>query len=207
MVSWPDICKPRDQGGLGIVCSKRMNIALLSRWLWRISQGQGGLWLDIIRAKYLRGQPLAFCQRSGGSQFWQSIIQLLPVLRIGTPISVGSGSATLFWFDRWAGDSPFAARFPDLFSIAVDPTISVERALIDLGRLTFRRPFGPSESAAWRELLDCIALHEPAVDSGPDQVRWRLEPSGQFSTKSLYQAIAPSIAPPPSRRFGPSVCL
>ena len=103
----------------------------------------------------------------------------------------------MFWFDHWAGDSPFAARFPDLFSIAVDPTISVERALIDLGRLTFRRPFGPSESAAWRELLDCIALHEPAVDSGPDQVRWRLEPSGQFSTKSLYQAIAPSIAPPP----------
>uniref|UniRef100_A0A453S4D7 Uncharacterized protein n=1 Tax=Aegilops tauschii subsp. strangulata TaxID=200361 RepID=A0A453S4D7_AEGTS len=34
-------------------------------------------------------------------------------------------SATLFWFDRWAGDSPFTARFPDLFSIAVDPRISV----------------------------------------------------------------------------------
>ena len=31
MVSWPDICKPREQGGLGIMCSKRMNIALLSR--------------------------------------------------------------------------------------------------------------------------------------------------------------------------------
>ena len=67
MVSWPDICKPREKGGLGIMCSKRMNIALLSRWLWRISQGHGGLWLDIIRNKYLRGQPLAFCQRSGGS--------------------------------------------------------------------------------------------------------------------------------------------
>ena len=55
MASWPDICKPRDQGSLGIMSSKRMNIALLTRWLWRIANGDGGLWLDIIRNKYLRG--------------------------------------------------------------------------------------------------------------------------------------------------------
>ena len=119
------------------------------------------------------------------------------MLRIGTSISVGSGLSTLFWFDRWADDSPFAARFPTLFSIAVNPMISVDRALLDLGRLAFRRPFGPAESAAWRELLDCVALHEPLVDGDQDLVRWHLEPSGQFSTKSLYLAIAPSSAPLP----------
>ncbi|XP_073360938.1 uncharacterized protein [Aegilops tauschii subsp. strangulata] len=86
MVWWSEICKPRHQGGLGIMSSKRMNIALLTKWLWRIANGE--------------------------------VIQLLPVLRIGTSIVVGSGTATLFWFDRWAGDSPFATRFPDLFSIA-----------------------------------------------------------------------------------------
>lgn len=67
---WTDIYRPQDQGGLGIMSSKRMNIALLTRWLWPIANGAGGLWLQIIRNKYLRGQPLAFCQRSGGSQFW-----------------------------------------------------------------------------------------------------------------------------------------
>ena len=179
------------------MCSKRMNIALLSRCLWRDPQGHCGPWPDIIQNIYLRGQPLAFCQKSGGSQFWQSIVQLLPVLRIGTSISVGSGISTLFWFDRWAGDTPFAARFPDLFSISVDPVISVDRALLDLGRLAFRRPFGPLESAAWRELVNCVARHEPMVDGGPDLVRRRLEPLGQFSTKSLYLAIAPSSAPSP----------
>uniref|UniRef100_A0A453HDE3 Uncharacterized protein n=1 Tax=Aegilops tauschii subsp. strangulata TaxID=200361 RepID=A0A453HDE3_AEGTS len=45
MVSWPNICKPWEQGGLGIMCSKRMNITLLSRWLWQIAQGRGNLWL------------------------------------------------------------------------------------------------------------------------------------------------------------------
>uniref|UniRef100_A0A453BYL1 Reverse transcriptase zinc-binding domain-containing protein n=1 Tax=Aegilops tauschii subsp. strangulata TaxID=200361 RepID=A0A453BYL1_AEGTS len=115
------------------------------------------------------------------------------LLRIGTSIAVGTGSATLFWFDRWAGDLPFAARFPDLFSIAVEPRISVESALIDLGRLAFRRPFGPPEVAAWHELLDSVALHEPDLSQHhDDRMSWHLEPSGRFSTKSLYRAIAPS---------------
>uniref|UniRef100_A0A453S4S9 Reverse transcriptase zinc-binding domain-containing protein n=1 Tax=Aegilops tauschii subsp. strangulata TaxID=200361 RepID=A0A453S4S9_AEGTS len=55
MVRWSEICKPRDQGGLGIMSSKRMNIALLTRWLWRIANGEGGPWLRLIQQKYLRG--------------------------------------------------------------------------------------------------------------------------------------------------------
>ena len=66
-------------------------------------------------------------------------------------------------------------------------------ALIELGQLAFRRPFGPAEIEDWQELLDCIALHEPELSTDDDRARWRLEPSGQFSTKSLYLAIAPSL--------------
>ena len=72
MVKWPEICKPKDQGARGH-SSKQMNITLMSKWHRRIETGDGGLWLDIIRAKYLRGQLPAFAPRAGGSQFWQSI--------------------------------------------------------------------------------------------------------------------------------------
>ncbi|KAE8773890.1 putative TdLSC37 protein [Hordeum vulgare] len=112
-------------------------------------------------------------------------------------VSVGSVASTLFWFDCWADENPFAARFPDLFAIAVEPRISVEVALIDLGRLAFRRTFGPMEVLVWHELLDCIALHEPDVEQSFDRLSWRLEPSGSFFTKSLYQAIAPTAGPEP----------
>ena len=60
MVRWSEICKPKEQGGLIIISSKRMDIVLLSKWLWRIATGEGGLWLDIIQAKYLQGQHVAF---------------------------------------------------------------------------------------------------------------------------------------------------
>ncbi|KAE8789476.1 ABC transporter G family member 37 [Hordeum vulgare] len=179
--------------------SKRMNIALLAKWLWRIANGVGGLWLDIIKSKYLRGQPLAFCQRSilpsrfGGSQFWQSVIQLLRVLRIGSSISIGSSSATLFWFDRWS-ESVVAVRFPVLFSIAVEPRTLVEVALLDLGCVAFHRPFELPELAPRDEMLECIALHSPYADTAADRMSWCLEPSARFSARSLYRAIAPSSA-------------
>lgn len=40
---WTDIWKPKDQGGLRIMSSKRMNIALLTKWMWRITNNGGGL--------------------------------------------------------------------------------------------------------------------------------------------------------------------
>ena len=136
------------------------------------------MWLRIIQQKYLRGQPLTFCQRSGGSQFWRSIIQLLHVLRIGTSIEIGFGTATLFWFYSGLATRPLRPAFPDIFSIAVAPQISVAAALIDLEQLALRRPFGPAENPDWQELLDCIAVHEPDLTIDDDRARWRLEPSG-----------------------------
>ncbi|XP_020186512.1 uncharacterized protein [Aegilops tauschii subsp. strangulata] len=112
-------------------------------------------------------------------------------------MSMGSGASTLFWFDRWVGDRPFATRFPDLFSSTVDPGISVEVALVDLGRLAFQRPFGPMELVAWQELLECIALQSPGANQTHDRISWHLETSGCFSTKSLYQNIAASPGPEP----------
>ncbi|KAI4967022.1 hypothetical protein ZWY2020_034443 [Hordeum vulgare] len=140
---------------------------------------------------------MAFCQRSGGLHFWQSVIQLLPVLRIGNSIKVGSGTSTLFWFDRLVGGTPFAARFPNMFANTVDPWIFVEASLINLGRLAFRRPFGPPDTVAWHELLVTTTLHEPYVDQIADRTSWHLEPSHKFSMKSLYRAIAsiPALEP------------
>jgi hypothetical protein len=70
-------------------------------------------------------------------------------------------------------------------------------ALIDLGRLAFRRPFGPLEVAAWNELLECITLQPLDIDHAHDRISWHLEMMGRFSTKSLYQAIAASPGPEP----------
>jgi len=36
MVKWDNVCFPKDFGGMGVINTRRMNEALLSKWIWRI---------------------------------------------------------------------------------------------------------------------------------------------------------------------------
>jgi hypothetical protein len=53
MVDWATVCKPREFGGLGILNTKFVIIALMLKWIWKLYQNAEGLWADLIRAKYL----------------------------------------------------------------------------------------------------------------------------------------------------------
>src|SRR3954470_15592019 len=125
MVKWADVCAPKSFGGIGILDSRRFNLALMLKWVWRILRDEGGLWLQLIKAKYLRGRPLLACDRREGSQFWRAIQEIKPAIRKGLSISIGDGRDTLFWLDPWLSHLPLRHECPELFAICSDPTILV----------------------------------------------------------------------------------
>jgi hypothetical protein len=45
-------------GGLGIVDTKLMNMCLMVKWFWKLHVHEEGLWVDIIRNKYLLSNDL-----------------------------------------------------------------------------------------------------------------------------------------------------
>ncbi|KAE8799374.1 retrotransposon unclassified [Hordeum vulgare] len=187
MVKWADICLPKDRGGLGIPASRLMDVALMLRWVWQILQGDGGLWLQLIKAKYLRGRPLLACSLANGSQFWKSIESIKHEIRLGLRISVGDGSRTQFWLDPWLEGELLRFRFPRLFAICADPAVLVSAAALEDGwHVTFRRPLGPVEVLDWELLLAVIPLPTSAVS---DSISWSLSPSGEFSVSSAYLAL------------------
>ena len=51
LVDWATVCSPKESGGLGIVNTKLMNLALISKWIWKLSQNEQGVWAELIRAK------------------------------------------------------------------------------------------------------------------------------------------------------------
>ena len=172
MVKWADICLLKDRGGLGIPASRRMNVALMLRWVWRILRGDGGLWLQLIESKYLQGQPLLACSHSAGSKFWKSIQAIKDEIRLGLRFSVGNGSGTQFWLDPWLDGEPLRIRFPRLFAICDDPTIIVSAAALDEGwNIAFRRSFGPAEVREWADLREVVPL---PLSQDPDTVSWSL---------------------------------
>jgi hypothetical protein len=38
LVNWPTVCRPKEVGGLGLLNTKKMNQALLLKWIWRLYQ-------------------------------------------------------------------------------------------------------------------------------------------------------------------------
>jgi hypothetical protein len=125
MVKWADVCAPKDLGGIGIISSRHMNVALMLKWVWRILSDDGGLWLKLIKAKYLRGRPLLACDRRERSQFWRALEDIKHEIRAGLSLSIGDGRGTMFWLDPWLGDRPLSLDFPDLFAICANPSILV----------------------------------------------------------------------------------
>ncbi|KAE8776705.1 Heparanase-like protein 2 [Hordeum vulgare] len=110
-----------------------MNITLMLWLVWRILQGDGGLWLQLIEAKNLRGRPLLACSHSSGSQFWKSIKGIKADIRLGLRLLVGNGSRTQFWLDPWLDGEPLRLWFPRLFRIYDDPALLVLAATFEEG--------------------------------------------------------------------------
>jgi hypothetical protein len=45
MVDWATVCRPKEVGGLGILNTRHMNIALMLKWVWKLYHNADGLWL------------------------------------------------------------------------------------------------------------------------------------------------------------------
>ena len=75
--------------------------------------------------------------------------------------------------------------FPRLFEISDNKTGRVCDFFKNDGwTLNFRRSLSQQELVQWGELID--QLEEVQLNSDQDTVKWELEKSGIYSTKSMY---------------------
>jgi hypothetical protein len=52
LIKWSEICKPKDQGGFGVLGRRKMNLALMVKWIWRLISDDNNnlLWVRILKA-------------------------------------------------------------------------------------------------------------------------------------------------------------
>jgi hypothetical protein len=48
-VKWVDVCRSKEDGGLGIRNIRLVNIALLTKWRWRLLTSQDSLWITVLK--------------------------------------------------------------------------------------------------------------------------------------------------------------
>jgi hypothetical protein len=52
LVKWSTVCKPKDQGGLGVYDLQVKNFALLGKWLLKLLT-EDGVWQTVLKRKYV----------------------------------------------------------------------------------------------------------------------------------------------------------
>lgn len=96
---------PKKFGGLGITNSKFMNIALLVKWIWKLPQNAGGLWAELLKAKYLPNGSF-FKSSACGSPFWNGLQAVKPAfaMRANSPLEMAILSGLARLLGEWTTD-------------------------------------------------------------------------------------------------------
>ncbi|PNT72208.1 hypothetical protein BRADI_2g41335v3 [Brachypodium distachyon] len=116
----------------------------MGKWWWKLEH-DSGMWHDIIKAKYLRGQGIFYAKRRpGDSACWGDLLHLRQVYLKRRCVMIGNGRTTDFWGDTWCGHTPFCQMFPNLRAINQEIGLTVKEMYEQWWHLTFRRWLDPA---------------------------------------------------------------
>ena len=127
LAAWEMICKPKVNGGLGIIDFQKKNDALLLKHLDKFYNNADMPWVKLIRDSYYY-DVVPHAVTLSGSFWWRGIINLADSSRLITHCKLGTGYSMLFWEDLWQKET-LAKTFPRLFSFAKDKQSSVKEFL------------------------------------------------------------------------------
>jgi hypothetical protein len=76
LAKWDILCRPKDQGGLGILNLHLQNKCLLAKWLVNLLNTDG-TWQSLLRNKYLRTKTLTqVSSKPNDSHFWRGLMRI-----------------------------------------------------------------------------------------------------------------------------------
>lgn len=182
-------------GSLEVRRLKEFNLALLGMWCWRMLVDRSGFWYRVLVARYgeVGGRLEVGRIRDGGGDigggwFAECVSKKL-----------GNGSDTLFWYDKWLGSVSFCERFPRLFDLSENKSITVA----GLFSLSVERG---GEASEWRrrlwaweeeELEECRTLLTDVSfqDFVSDRWVWLPDPVEGYTVRGSYPMLTTRDVP------------
>ncbi|XP_020867739.1 uncharacterized protein LOC110224809 isoform X1 [Arabidopsis lyrata subsp. lyrata] len=110
-VSWNQMTKLKQHGGMGFRDLFKFNIALLAKQSWRILKEPHSLLSRVIKAKYYSKSNLMNAKIGHRpSHAWRSIYQGTQLIKQGLRWRIGDGATVEIWSDQWLDTPPRPAR-------------------------------------------------------------------------------------------------
>ncbi|XP_057868067.2 uncharacterized protein LOC131075253 [Cryptomeria japonica] len=206
LVKWESVCRPKQEGGLGLRSASLNGKALAAKLYWRWCTHQHQLWARILNLKYLRGvasfEVPRYPLEGGGSMIWHTLKVGAQLIKDALFWICHSGSQALFWLDSWDGHPPILSSFPHLqplsevFSAAGWDTVEHYKVAQHDGlvlRFRWKHPseWPPGGSEGDRcELSQLLASRACNSLRGTDVLAWDgSDLSGKYSVVAGYKQI------------------
>ena len=119
LAAWEPSCRPKDEGGLGIIDMKNQNITLLMKFLDNFYNHADIPWVKLTWSKLYQNTNIPPHERSPtGSFWWKDIIKLFEKFKAFAICHPNPGNSVAFWKDNWSGQI-LGNKYPHLFSYAL----------------------------------------------------------------------------------------
>ncbi|CAM0885736.1 unnamed protein product [Alopecurus aequalis] len=179
LVAWAKVCRPKSEGGLGIKSIAAKNEAMQLKLVHRLHADTDAPWP--------RWAWREVAGKSGTGHHWAHLAALQPLYRSISAVRIGDGKRTSFWLDSWLGDSPFAARWPALFSHSK----AADKTVWEVVTRGVRASLVPRLNAAglrdWAELEPLLATITLTNAADARVLNRCGEPSGALCTGAFYK--------------------
>ncbi len=192
LVNWEQVCRPRDNGGLGINNLKVMNSGLLMKNLWSFYNARNLPWVRLLLLLHYKRRPPS----AGGSipikcsPLWKGTLSISVPFHTSVYFSIEDGSLAPFWHVHSDEEDLLRNHFPALFAASTHKHLVVNKWLQRFGMLQnlgfrFISPEGSRELPRLCTLVTGLSL-----SSSPNAISWRWCSKGRFSVQSAYRFLA-----------------
>ncbi|GJY57634.1 RNA-directed DNA polymerase, eukaryota, reverse transcriptase zinc-binding domain protein [Tanacetum coccineum] len=108
-VKWSDVCRPKNQGGLGLKSMHEWNIALMAKHLWSIISNKNTIWVKWVKVHKLKGKNLWDIDLNKGMSWsWKHLLNLRDKIKEFVNVKLGNGKTCSLWFDKWHPGGPLS---------------------------------------------------------------------------------------------------
>lgn len=185
--AWVMVCKPKLEGGLGVLDIEKQNKALLMKYLHKFFSNSDTPWVQLVWEKHYRNDKLPSHIKKG-SFWWKEILKLLPEFKSLAAPELGSGRTALFWHDKWDQNVSLSDKAPELYSFAKNKMISVQKALsFDALTDLFQLPLSQIAFGQLQELQQTAQNTVLSLDNDKWMYSWG---SSNFTAKKVYKRLA-----------------
>ena len=125
LVKWTTVCRPKNQGGLGVMDIFTQNKALLMKNLHKFYNRHDIPWVNLIWETHYSDNKLPG-EELLGSFWWKANQQLIQNYKALARLNLGDGRSAYFWSDLW-GEQLMQHKFPHLFSFVINHRLTVQQ--------------------------------------------------------------------------------